>query len=171
MPSGRLIQAGCTAVTLAMLLGCKETTESTSPDEAAEVLIHPGVGVGALKFGMNVDQMREILGEPDSTQSGRAYEYLSKGMAVVTASGDVGVIVLMFGDSGLPDSRLIIACKYRTAKGIGMGSTWAEIVEAYGEPSSQRTLGGVEELTYPALNAKFSLRSSKVVHMQFRMPR
>lgn len=86
-------------------------------------------------------------------------------------AGDLGVVVLVFGDACVPKSPLIEARKYRTREGIGMGSTRSEIVDAYGPPATEKETRDVEELRYDDPPAAFGLRDDRVVHMQFRKPR
>lgn len=148
---------------------------TTQPDAAAscDLIIRPGDGVGNLKFGMSVEQMRKILGEPDRSQA-KSHEYLSKGMAVM-GSGNVGVAALLFGGRCDKDQPLVGKCRYRTTKNIGMGSSEEDVIAAYGPPSSKNrtTETGMPfvVMTYEDIRAEFTLRDGRVVHMSFKMKR
>ncbi|MCX7000045.1 MAG: hypothetical protein NT106_07100, partial [Candidatus Sumerlaeota bacterium] len=65
-------------------------------------------------------------------------------------------------------SPLIKACKYKTDKGIGMGSTLGDLAKAYGEPSSVEPIGQGKRASYKQLGATFTLQNDKVIHMQYR---
>lgn len=131
-------------------------------------MIIPRQGVGNLEFGMSQIEMERILGKPERAM-GMAYEYPGKGMAVL-GSKDFAVGAIVFGDMNSPNSPLINACQYKTEKGIGMGSTTQDIVNAYGEPSSVKPMGQLKMLSYKQLEATFTLYDDKVIHMQFRHP-
>lgn len=185
------------AMTLGILCGCQKqspsdalvrTAQESAPQAAApastdttpleanpvpsELVIEPDVGVGALRFGMNFEQMTEILGIPERTQ-GKAYEYMSKGMAVM-GSRDTTVAVLLFGGRCEKDEPLVEICQYETSKGIRMGSTEAKIAAAYGSPSARRNLpgdgGDLVLLDYEQPRATFTLQDGKLVHMLFKKP-
>jgi hypothetical protein len=148
----------------------KPTTRPAVRQVPPGLLIKPGVGAGALQFGMTADERDQILGKPER-MTGSACEYPSKGIAVLSSPHtDVGAI--LFGDSGTPNSPLVKACKYRTAEGIGMGSTRNQIIAAYGQPTKSETEAKIiETLVYDKLGAEFTLRSGKVAHMVFRQIR
>jgi len=139
------------------------------PEASADLMIQPEVGLGKLRFGMTMNEAKDILGEPASTV-GNAYQYAA-GFGVAPGR-DGSVAVLMFG--GLPDSTnpMVGACKHRTTKGIGMGSTEEEVVRAYGPPSQQawENLGNKQLTTmkYADLSAEFTLCNGRVVHMTFK---
>ncbi|MHC4423517.1 MAG: tetratricopeptide repeat protein [Planctomycetota bacterium] len=134
------------------------------------LVIKPLVGVGEVRFGMTIEQMKEILGEPQRVTGGRGCEYLDSGFAILSAK-DGTVAVIMFGDMSLPDSPLIRNCKCRTDKDIGMGSSRQDVISAYGQPSSTdhpfSDTGNFVRLKYDKLNGEFILRDYKVVHMTF----
>jgi len=144
------------------------SAKSTDAFSGTSPVIVPGQGMGELKFGMSQTEMEKILGKPERSM-GMANEYLSKGMAVM-GSKDSAVGAIVFGDMNNPNSPLIKACKYKTEKGIGMGSTLGDLVKAYGEPSSVEPIGQGKRVSYKQLGATFTLQNGKVIHMQFRHP-
>lgn len=118
---------------------------------------------------MNHAELEAILGRPERTTYGPS-EYMSKGLAVMEGR-DTAVGAILFGDSNSPDSPLVAACKFKTDKGIGMGSTFADLEAAYGKPSSVKKSAGRETVNYSNLGATFSLSGGEVFHMMFRKPR
>lgn len=181
------IAAALSVVCLFVVMGCEKSggRDTAAPQDAASVgevsaeaseaesdatlVIIPGQGVGKLQFGMNQAELEAILGKPERTTYGPS-EYMSKGMAVMEGR-DTAVGALLFGDANNPTSPLVEACKFRTDKGIGMGSTFADLEAAYGKPSSVKENAGRETLKYSDLGATFSLSGGKVFHMMFRKPR
>lgn len=145
-----------------------DTNESSNAVSDTNLVIIPGQGVGELRFGMSQIEMEKILGKPERI-IGMAYEYISKGMAVLGGK-DSAVGAIMFGDINNPSSPLVKACKFKTDKCIGMGSTLDDLHEAYGKPSSEKPMGKGKMVSYKQLGATFTLQNDKVIHMQFRHP-
>jgi hypothetical protein len=134
------------------------------------LIIEPLVGIGDVKFGMNIETMKQILGEPKSS-TGRAYLYFDDGLSIVTAIDDT-IDVIYCGDKRGPDSPLVKNCKHKTGEGIAMGSGKQKIIEIYGKPDSTYTHSDktVETLTFREINAKFTLKNDKLVQMLIRKP-
>jgi hypothetical protein len=145
-----------------------EVGKETQAPKGENLIIKPLEGVGALKFGMSRTEMEKILGPPERL-NGMTCEYLSKGMAVM-GSRSTAVAVILFGDANSPQSPLVQACKYKTDKGIGMGSTYDEMVKAYGTPSSVAPMSQGMVASYKQIEATFSLMNDRVIHMQFLHP-
>jgi hypothetical protein len=169
------------AICLFLFVGCgKDQQSGTATQKQGEVrketqaprdenlIIKPLEGAGELKFGMSRTEMEKILGPPERS-TGMACEYLSKGMAVL-GSRDTAVGAILFGDMNYPQGPLVQACKYKTDKGIGMGSTYDEMVKAYGTPSSIAPMGQGKMASYKQIEATFSLVNDRVIHMAFRHP-
>ncbi len=153
-------------------VGCRvrliTRTEPGAVESPALPVIVPGQGVGDVRFGISHAELETILGKPERIMGG-ANEYLSRGMAVVVDKDFVNVI--LFGDMNDPDSPLVKACKYKTDKGIGMGSTLNDLQAAYGTPSSAiDPAEKVRMVSYEHLGGVFTLQDEKVIHMQFRQP-
>jgi len=135
---------------------------------AKAFVIEPLVGIDKVRFGMSVEQMKEILGEPYRVR-GPLYEYRDSGFAVFAVNNTVMMIAC--GDRRLSDSALIKRCKSRTNKGIGIGSSQEDIIKAYGQPSSTQQLpgeGSAVMFRYDQISSEFLLRSDKVIYMMFR---
>lgn len=143
-----------------------DTYETSDAVSGTSLVIIPGQGVGELRFGMSQIEMEKILGKPERTM-GNANEYLIKGMAVL-GSKYSAVGAILFGDMNNPESPLVKACKFKTDKGIGMGSTLDDLHEAYKDPSSVKPMGKGKMVSYKQLGATFTLQNDKVIHMQFR---
>ena len=146
--------------------------EKTPPDRPKRVfVVKPLIGIDKVRFGMTIEQMKNILGEPVRSR-GIIHEYSDLGFAILTIK-DNTVTMIACGDRRRADSTLIKNCNIRTKKGIGMGSTREDIVKAYGEPSSTQEIPGPGEgiavlLRYDKLNSEFQLRNGRVTHMMFR---
>lgn len=149
--------------TLALSGGSPKTNAKAVPAEDS-FLIVPGASVGKVRKGMSIPEVIASLGEPDSRQ-GLILNYQRHGFSVVPSRDNV-VRVVMCGDAGISDSPLVKAFKARTKEGIGMGSTRAEVLKAFGAPTSTKPWGaGQEQLTYQALGLKFTIEAGKVFHI------
>lgn len=147
-----------------------EPVPSVTPTPGKAFVIEPLVGIGKVRFGMTVEQMKQILGEPQQSR-GVLQEYLDSGFAILAMNDAVTIIAC--GDRRRADSPRIRNCKSRTKKGIGMGSSKEDIIKAYGEPSSTQQLprpSGAVSLKYDQLNSEFLLMGDKVIQMTFKAP-
>lgn len=172
MNAGRTASAlrGVALIALLVVAGC-----SQSPEQAASagggtnilMLIEPHVAVGKLHAGMTVQQVVSELGEP-ARRTANALEYPALGLAVMPGDGPIQVV--MCGDVTGLNGPFVSAFKGRTKEGIGMKSTKAEIVRAYGEPDKDEKMRlGLESMTYPSLAITFTLENEQVHHMIVRL--
>jgi outer membrane protein assembly factor BamE (lipoprotein component of BamABCDE complex) len=154
-------------------VGCKKTpnevlqdTEAESNQGAKEVsedlVIRPGIGVGKIKFGMTVKQMKDILGKPDVAATGISYMYSELGIEIV-AKDTVTISTIYCGNPHGKTEPIIKAmekaCKFKTAEGLGIGSTESQIVKLFGEPSKRRG----NQLIYKNKRMAFFLTDDKVI--------
>jgi len=152
----------CVALTCAT--SCSRSSESVTP--AVPMDIAPGVGVGPVRFGMTVDEVKQALGEPDRTR-GKALEYLSLGLAVILSKQDGSVGAIMMGDGN--GSYLVDRFKGVTKEGIRMKSARQEIIAAYGEPENATSEApGLETLSYDSGRTEYSLKDGRLVHIAMR---
>lgn len=149
-----------TLVVAAILIatGCskhKPTTESqtTAPEVKAQppVLIQPNAGVDKVLKGMNKDQVEAAIGKPENI-NGKWWFYLNRGMIVA------------FGDNGVMfNIKCVTPFAGVTKEGIGIGSTKAELIAAYGTPSEEKQFDhGDENLWYSPIGISFDLENNKV---------
>ena len=128
--------------------------------------IVPEVGVGPIKFGMTMDDVKNALGVPDPAP-GKPLQYSSQGLAVLPNNADGTVGAIMMGDTG--GGQLVEKFKGATKEGIKMKSTRQEIVTAYGQPESAKdTADGLEELRYDSGRTQYKLKAGRVVHITLR---
>jgi len=152
---------------------------SAAVEEAAEplvakgeMLIVPKVGVGDVKFGMTLDEVKKLWGEPDRIEGGVVYSYYLKGLHVHGSrpSGIVAFATCFAAKTVRPSPfSPVLGPRVRdfagkTAEGIGIGSTVEEVVEAYGEPSSK----GPGQMQYDGMLMTFTLEDGKVAVMLMR---
>ena len=153
-------------------IGCKKTqsevpqdteTESNQQagDSSEDLVIRPGIGVGKIKFGMTVQQMKDILGKPDVAATGISYMHTSLGIEVV-ARDEVVSHIYCGNPSGntLPIVKAMeTTCKFKTVEGIGIGSTEDQVLKAFGQPT-KRSNG---TLRYKDESMSISLANDKVI--------
>ncbi len=158
------------AVTIASP-GCSPKSNepaSESPGTNAPTLIEPNLSVGKVRAGMTVQQAMAELGDPQR-KTASSLEYTRLGLALIPGSDGV-VQVVMCGDVTGINGPFVKAFTGRTKEGIGMRSTRAEVVKAFGEPtSSEKFWGGLESLKYQSLGITFTLDGGKVCHMIVRL--
>jgi hypothetical protein len=165
------LSAGVALAALLAAAGCSQSPEQTvsaSADTNSTMLIEPNVGVGKVHAGMTAQQVALALGEP-ARRTANALEYPALGLAVMP--GPDGLVkVVMCGDVTGLNGPFVATFTGRTREGIGMKSTRADVVKAYGEPEkSEKFRLGLESLTYPALGMTFTLENDKVHHMIVRL--
>jgi hypothetical protein len=120
----------------------------------APVLIEPNAGVDKVLKGMNQEQVEAAIGKPDKINS-RWWVYSHRG--VIVAFGDNGV---MF------NIKCVSPFAGVTKEGIGIGSTKAGLIAAYGNPSQEKQLAqGAENLWFASLGISFDLEKDKVVSL------
>ena len=176
-----------TLVVAAILIttGCSKQKPPTESKPAAPevktkppVLIEPNAGVDKVQKGMNKEQVEAAIGKPEKINS-KWWFYLHRGMIVA------------FGDNGV---MFNIKCTSPfagvTKEGIGIGSTRAELLAAYGNPSQEKHLQGAgsgavssagagpggggtfDNLWFASLGISFDLQNDKVtsfiVHLDVR---
>ena len=159
-------------VLMAMLgclaLGCEESeTDSSNPNPAVNTpatnvqnnsaMIVPGVGVGPIRLGMTVDQMKQILGKPDIAVTGFSYVYADLGIEVIAKDKQTisSITCVHHIDNASP---AVTPCQYKTDEGIGIGSTVAEVIAAYGELPNPP----VRSMTYKELGMRMLLVDGQV---------
>jgi len=129
---------------------------------SGDLLIRPGIGVGGVEFGMTVDQMKDILGKPDVAATGISYMYKSLGIEIVAKDRQI-ISAISCGNPNNVDTPIVKelekACKFKTAEGIGIGSTEARITDAFGPPT--RRSGS--RLLYKGKGMAFTLADDKVI--------
>jgi len=113
-----------------------EATDGGQPTQTA--MIEPGVGVGQVRIGMTVEEMKESLDKPDIDATGISYAYADHGFEVIFRDGQVHSINCVHHINNAP---AIKPCPYKTAEGIGIGSTESKVLAAYGEPDKRTRVG------------------------------
>jgi hypothetical protein len=141
------------------------TTAATEPPATTEPeappVIEPGSGVGKVRRGMTVDQVIAGLGPPKSTNGNMlVYPRLGIWVGMNKETGDIFNMHLRRGFDG------------RTPEGVGVGSSRAEVIAAYGEPSSdQRPKPRFEILHYNKPVIRFFLQSDVVDYIVLDLPK
>ena len=131
------------------------TVQTVETEETAVASIQPGIGVGKVKFGMSVTELEDSLGLPDIDVTG-LYVYADLGIELVMQDGKVFSISCVRHSPDHPDVK---SCEYKTAEGIGIGSTESDILTAYNEPTERRDSG---YLIYRDLGLGFQLENDQV---------
>jgi hypothetical protein len=158
-----------------VVIGCSKKSNvepaNNIPSSDTLLAIDPGVSVGNVHKGMTMEQVIEKLGKP-TKQSAFILEYPQLGFSVMFGKKNTALVIFCGDASGLPNSPLVKAFTARTREGIGMGSSRADIVKAYGETKDtippapgEQNLPGRDSLVYKKLGLTFSLADDKVHHI------
>lgn len=169
----RIITLLAAAVLLAE--GCSKRAAHSAWTSSESMVIEPGVSIGPVRDGMTIQRVVAELGEPDRKE-GSALEYLNLGLSVIGRDG-VARTVLCVEPSGQdgPGSPpagsekkgpFTKAFAGHTKEGIGIGSSRAEVIHAYGEPTATEAAGdgwpNFEVLRYRPLGLYLRLRDGRV---------
>lgn len=146
-------------IALAILAGAC----SKRPTSSAAFNIRPGYDFGPLHAGMTMEQVQAVLGPPDR-KSNSNWTYANFGFWVNFGNTNhtVHIVMCSGGHTSDPAVKGFVG---HTQEGIGIGSTRAEVITAYGEPSAtQKTPNrpDFEVLHYRPQGLDFSLDAGKV---------
>ncbi|MDL5047520.1 hypothetical protein QQ054_16005 [Oscillatoria amoena NRMC-F 0135] len=146
---------------LAVFIGCASSRISMQDDT-----VRPGVGYGKVELGMNQDEVVALLGQPHLKLSSTAYQY-HDGFAILF-DREFRVTCVMFGGWCEGDKPLVDRFRGRTPEGIGMGSSLAAVVKAYGAPEKTKRFEEAPDFLiagYPKLGVRFAFRRDRLVHI------
>ena len=150
-----------------LLSGCSQNDQPAAPS-GPPLLIDPNLAVGKIHAGMTMAQVEAELGPPPR-KTGDSIEYPALGLAVMAASDGVVQYVLCGDVSGI-NGPFVKVFNGHTKEGIGMYSTRAEVLKAYGQPTDDRKLFfSTESLRYDPLGITFTLEGGRVHHMAVRL--
>jgi hypothetical protein len=146
---------------LSLFAGCSKPQAASAWSSSDSIIIEPGVSIGPLRSGMTMPQVIAEFGEPD--QKEEVFVYSNLGLSVLPAKGGlVGSVLCGSSRKGGPVTKSFAG---RTKEGIGIGSGRAEVITAYGEPTTTKSLGGgpgSELLRYKPLGIDFQIGDGKV---------
>ena len=169
MKSRTILAVVAIAATIVIVTtSCSDSAKSGSSGQVSSnppIAIEPGVGVGKVRAGMSMDEVIAQLGKPDGESGSRHLEYRRLGFAVGFGT-DRAVKVVMCGNSSGVNDSLAKAFTGRTKEDLGLGSSRADVLKAYGEPSGvEKGPAARETLKYRPLGLTFLLLEGKVYHM------
>jgi outer membrane lipoprotein-sorting protein len=146
---------------------------SSDPNATTGFRIEPGIGIGDIRFGMTQEQVVEALGRPDKIWDYPEHRevtlvYRPRGLEI-SVREDGGVIAFeCSAECFAPGARPFAG---HTTTGIGMGSSWQEIRDAYGEPdqkTGENANGDPFSIFYDSLGLEFNIRKHGVYRMVLR---
>jgi hypothetical protein len=132
--------------------GCSKRSES--------VAIKPEITIGSLHSGMTIQQVFMKFGQPEQART-------NSGIIYALEYSDLGISVLAGEDGVVREASVCSPFAQRTNGGIGIGSSRADVIRAYGEPTlAKPTAPNIELLEYKKLNLVCELKDGKVDSMQ-----
>lgn len=151
-----------TAVSVSLFAGCSKESTPVGLRSSASIAIEPGVSVGPVHSGMKQQDVVAVLGEPNSKNHG-VLEYRDLGITLLP--GREGFLEGVIFSGGNEQFKPFDG---HTKEGIGIGSSRAEVIKAYGEPTTVEPGRGVPErstLVYKTRDINFHIQEDKVYKM------
>jgi hypothetical protein len=150
------------ALSASMFTGCSKRPTPGPLPSSASLVIEPGVSIGPVHSGMTMEQVVAELGEPEQKQNS-ALEYVNLGILVVPGKdGHVQMVLCVDSSKGEPFTKSFAG---HTKEGIGIGSSRADVIKAYGQPTATQSMGGnsgFEELRYKSQGLMIEIKTGKV---------
>lgn len=115
-------------------------------------LIVPGRAVGPVSLGMRLEQLVPHLGPPVGPvrpREGARIAWPARGLTV------------RLDREGRVDAVFVDSPEYRTAQGVGVGSSKDEVLAAFGPPSHGQEDRNTLILAYPSLGISFAIRKDR----------
>jgi hypothetical protein len=140
---------------------------AATTQEAAALILTPRVGIGPVTFGMTYDQVAAALGPPDQRRGGQL-NYFSRGLTLLVGGDDSLHFIAARAAASVPYSASR-DFPGQTDKGIRIGSSRANVIAAYGEPTeiSRRDR---EELIYLPAWIRFEIEGDRVTGIMLSRP-
>jgi hypothetical protein len=148
------------ALLVSLLSGCSKQPAHDFLKSNDSVAVEPGVSIGSVHSGMTMKQVVTELGEPVTNQD-RMLTY-SNTWVFFTKDGFVGYVYYLNPSTNGSSTDAFAG---RTKEGIGIGSSRADVISAYGEPTATRPEYDHNEnevMIYESLRIQFHIRNGKV---------
>ena len=175
LPTWSIAMAASLAALLAVTtVSCSDSGKAT-PDKPSATdpqapVIQAQQSVGPIRKGMQIQEVITALGEP-SSRTGNSLSYAKSGLAVLADKNGV-LRLVSCGDPSESSSPLVKAFRGRTQEGIGMNSSRADVVRAYGEPTkTKEDKPGHQVLVYSSQGLSFTIHNDKVHFISVSFPR
>ncbi len=160
-----------------------------NPQDAATLIVSPETGIGPVKFGMSIDEVVRVLGEPNwrkehrfannlnpqpelGAKDAKKAEFImtelgydARGLRLSTSNrSGVDAIECFDRNSMGPSVRDF---QGKTREGIKLGASRADVIKAYGEPQAKL---GTSSFMYAKLGWDFFFRGERLVSMRAVRP-
>lgn len=138
------------------------------PVSTVDWIIEPKVGIGPIKFGMNMEEVEKILGKPLQIAHDTKYEYYQDGIILLfsrKAPQRVFYMTVMGTGKNLVSAAGISYLDFAgaTKGGIRIGSDRAAVLKSLGQPRKAIVVAGQEILTYSAQGLTVRLENGRVI--------
>lgn len=138
-----------------------------------ELVLTPKEGCLPVKFGMNREQIVEILGKPDQYLGKNCLDYSSTiGLSLLVHSKKGLLAMDCWSQNEKSNEGLICGSTFvgKFSNGVTIGSTREEVEKAFGKKSG-RNDSSIASLSYPTIGTVFTMTNGKVTHISMNKPR
>lgn len=135
------------ALFASLFVGCSRKPAVAHWSSSSTIIIIPSVPIGSLHSGMTIQEVITELGPPTRTNAA-GLEFAGFGLFICPLTGEFTMVPPFAG---------------HTTEGIGLGSSRADVIKAYGEPSVAKIIKpGFELLRYSSPSISFQLHDGNV---------
>lgn len=137
--------------------------------EAAKLILHPGVGIGDLKFGDDGARVAQLLGKPEKISNSISWEYPSQGL-YLTVNARQGVITIMATSKKAFPVFNVNDFPGKLENGLAIGSSRDDVEKAYGKPERTDSNGAnTVTLYYDKAYLWFMVQDGKVIQIYLNL--
>lgn len=141
---------------------------AATTQEAATLTLVPRVGLGPARFDMTREQVVAALGEPDQADAARLM-YFSRGLVLMMGGENALHAIHAFGKSR-ERSSASHDFPGQSDLGIRIGSTRADVIAKYGEPTEVTPRGDDQDLFYSPQWIRFQITADRVTGIWLLRP-
>jgi hypothetical protein len=166
--------------TFSSILGKKNKPILTKHTKEKQNLVKiiPGEGVGNLRFGMSIKDVKEYYGEPDNKDNNEKvdyYDYYSKGLLIIFLNKNIHSIIPLSGVDGGYGMSSYNPFPGITDRGINMKSTYKDVINAYGKPKEVIDLTFLKIpkkiVLYDSIKFNFLIKTGQIIYIRIFTPK
>jgi hypothetical protein len=137
--------------------------------EAAKLILKPGIGIGDLKFGDDAATVLQFLGKPEKISNNLSWEYPSKGL-YLTVNPKQGLLIIMATSKQAYPLFNVNDFPGKLDNGLTLGASRDDIEKAFGKPDRTDNAGAnAVAIYYDRQYIWFQLQENKVTQIYLNL--